>query len=170
MDHVALLYLVSKHALTGKLARWMLLLQEFDFDIQHQPGTQHVITNYLSRIEDRADTVNSDDDFPDGEILHIEAEDPKQNNAQHEDKRLKEMSTFPSTGLPPPRMRTDGKKRLVVRSWNICLIQDTLYHKGSDRIWCTCIHNDKKEAILREAHCRIALGHYVDDATTRKVC
>ena len=28
VDHVNLLYLVSKQALTGKLARWMLLLQD----------------------------------------------------------------------------------------------------------------------------------------------
>ena len=35
VDHVVLLYLVSKQSLTGKLAQWMLLLQEFDFDIQH---------------------------------------------------------------------------------------------------------------------------------------
>ena len=33
VDHVPLLYLVSKQALPGKLAQWMLLLQEFDFDI-----------------------------------------------------------------------------------------------------------------------------------------
>ena len=31
VDHAALLYLVGKQALIGKLARWMLLLQEFDF-------------------------------------------------------------------------------------------------------------------------------------------
>ena len=35
IDHSALLYLVDKQALTGRLTRWMLLLQEFDFDIQH---------------------------------------------------------------------------------------------------------------------------------------
>ena len=35
MDHSALLYLASKASLTGKLARWTLLLQEFDFDIFH---------------------------------------------------------------------------------------------------------------------------------------
>ena len=33
VDHTSLLYLVSKQALTGELARFMLLLQEFDFDI-----------------------------------------------------------------------------------------------------------------------------------------
>ena len=33
VDHAALLYLVSKQSLTGKLARWMLLLQELKFEI-----------------------------------------------------------------------------------------------------------------------------------------
>ena len=50
MDHTALLYLVSKQSLTRKLARWMLPLQEFEFEIHLRPGTQHVVANYLSRI------------------------------------------------------------------------------------------------------------------------
>ena len=45
--HSALLYLVSKQELIGKLARWMLLLQEFEFDILHRPGVQHEVANYL---------------------------------------------------------------------------------------------------------------------------
>ena len=65
VDHAALLYLVSKQALTGKLARWMLLLPEFDFDIQHSPGMQHAIMDYLSKIENGIDAVDGDDDFPD---------------------------------------------------------------------------------------------------------
>ena len=50
VDHAALLYLISKRSLTGKLAWWMLLLQEFEFEIQHRQGTQHVVADYLSRI------------------------------------------------------------------------------------------------------------------------
>ena len=51
VDHSALLYLVSKQELTGKLARWTLLLQEFEFDILHRPGVQHAIADYLSRLD-----------------------------------------------------------------------------------------------------------------------
>ena len=73
VNHATLLYLVFKQTLTGKLARWMLLLQEFEFDIQHQPHTQHSVEDYLSRLENGADTVNGDDDFLDEAILHIAA-------------------------------------------------------------------------------------------------
>jgi hypothetical protein len=51
VDHLALVYLVSKASLTGKLARWTLLLQEYEFDIVHRPGAQHAVANYLSRLE-----------------------------------------------------------------------------------------------------------------------
>ena len=53
----------------------MLLLQEFEFDIHHRPGTQHAIADYLRRLENGVDAVKDDDDFPDGAILHIAAED-----------------------------------------------------------------------------------------------
>ena len=45
VDHSALPYLVSKQELTGKLARWMLLLQEFEFDILYRPGVQHAFAD-----------------------------------------------------------------------------------------------------------------------------
>ena len=41
VDHFALLYLVSKQELTGKLARSTLLLQEFEFEIDHKLGATY---------------------------------------------------------------------------------------------------------------------------------
>jgi hypothetical protein len=35
VDHSTLVHLVSKASLTGKLARWTLLLQEYEFEIVH---------------------------------------------------------------------------------------------------------------------------------------
>ena len=51
VDHQALLYLIQKPNLHGRLARWMLLLQEFDFVIIHTPGKEHAVANFFSRIE-----------------------------------------------------------------------------------------------------------------------
>ena len=71
VDHAALLYLVGKQALIGKLARWMLLLQEFHFVIQHRLGTQHVVVDFLSKI-DNGETVWKDDaNFLDVDIQRI---------------------------------------------------------------------------------------------------
>ena len=86
-----------------------------------------------------------------------------------EDKWFMDMSIFLSTEFPPPWMRTGENKILVVRSRNFCLLQETLYHKGSDDIWRRCIRNDEKKMILREADCGVAGGHYAGDATARKI-
>ena len=60
MDHV-----------TRKLARWMMLLQEFDFVIQHGPRTQHAIADFLSKLNNGEKVAKDDDDFPNADILRV---------------------------------------------------------------------------------------------------
>ena len=168
MDHTTLLYLVGKQALIGKLARWMLLLQEFDFVIQHRPGTQHAAADFLSRIDNGEMVRKDDDDFPDADILRI-ATIATRTEKTFPDCWLMEMTFFLTTGLPPPQLRTNEKKRLAVRSRNFCLVDGVLYHKGSDGIWRRGIRQDEKEAVLHKAHCGTTGGHYTSDLTACKV-
>ena len=67
VDHAALLYIFDKSTLTGKLARWALLLQEFTFDIVHRLGSQYALADYISRLEVDA-TISIPYDFPDAEF------------------------------------------------------------------------------------------------------
>lgn len=41
-DHAALKWLMSKRDLTGRLSRWSLRLQGFDFKIEHRKGSENV--------------------------------------------------------------------------------------------------------------------------------
>ena len=50
-----------------------MLLQEFKFEIQHLPGTQHTVVDYLSRIENGEEAIEGNDDFPDSGILRNSA-------------------------------------------------------------------------------------------------
>ena len=131
VDHLALPYLVNKQALTGRLARWMLLLQEFDFDIQHHPGVQHTVAYYLSRLETGEPPDQEYGDFPDATLFSI---NDTRMESHPEDTWIKEMTYFLTTGLPPNHLSLHAKKRLAVRSRNFCLYTNTLYHKGSDDI------------------------------------
>jgi hypothetical protein len=47
-DHTSLKYLVNKLDLLGRLARWVLLLQEFDFEVQVRSGKHHENADFLS--------------------------------------------------------------------------------------------------------------------------
>jgi hypothetical protein len=48
-DHHSLRWLMNTRNLTGKLARWSLHLQEFDFEVVYRPGKQHADVDSLSR-------------------------------------------------------------------------------------------------------------------------
>ena len=48
-DHGSLSWLLSMKDPTSHLARWVLLLQQYDFDIIHRPGATNSKTNALSR-------------------------------------------------------------------------------------------------------------------------
>ena len=63
-DHNALVWLKSaKH--TGRLERWALKLQEYNFDLEHRPGKSNNVADALSRIEHESSEVS---DLPSKDI------------------------------------------------------------------------------------------------------
>ena len=48
-DHASLTWLMSFKQPEGQVARWLEVLQEYDFDIQHWAGRQHSNADSLSR-------------------------------------------------------------------------------------------------------------------------
>ena len=88
---------------TGKLARWMQLLQEFNFTIQHRPGAQHVVADFLSKLDNGEMVKKDDDDFPNADILRI-ASIAAREGKTFPDRWLMEMTYFLTTGLPPPQL------------------------------------------------------------------
>ena len=64
-DHSALKYLVNKPVLGGKICRWLLLFQEYDFEIIVKPGRLNVGPDHLSRLESGEEPVSLEDCLPD---------------------------------------------------------------------------------------------------------
>jgi len=51
-DHYSLQYLFTQPQLSGRQARWLEFLQQFDFKIEHKPGKLNVVADALSRRQD----------------------------------------------------------------------------------------------------------------------
>ncbi|GJT17074.1 reverse transcriptase domain-containing protein [Tanacetum coccineum] len=56
-DHSALKYLFAKKDSKARLLRWVLLLQEFDFNVIDTKGAENLATDHLSRLENPYENV-----------------------------------------------------------------------------------------------------------------
>jgi hypothetical protein len=75
-DHSAIRFLMNKPVTTGRITRWLLLLQEFNITIVDRPGKENVVADFLSRIpQDSTDTL-VDDNFPDEHLFAVAVKTP----------------------------------------------------------------------------------------------
>lgn len=74
VDHDALKYLINKPDLSGRLARWVLLLQEFNFIIVVRLGKSHANVDHLSKLEPynitQLEPLN--DELPDANLFEVD--------------------------------------------------------------------------------------------------
>ena len=99
VDHQALKWLMNLRDRTGRLARWALTLQEYDFNIQYRPGKDHGNADTLSR---RVYTISQLLMFP-----QISTEElPK---AQSRDDKLQPLIQYLKDGTLPNDAQTAEK-------------------------------------------------------------
>ena len=70
-DHSALKYLVNNLVLGGKICRWLLLFQEFDFEIIVKSGHLNVGPYHLSPIEIGEEPMSIEDGLPDAQLFRV---------------------------------------------------------------------------------------------------
>lgn len=68
-DHYSLLWLDRLKNPTGRLARWAVRMQGFDFAIVHRKGKDHVVPDFLSRSVPVLDAIEIDNDVSDSENI-----------------------------------------------------------------------------------------------------
>jgi hypothetical protein len=70
-DHSTLKYLVNKPLLGGRIWRWLLLFQEYDFEIIVKPRKMNKGPDQLSRLEHGEEPTNLEDALLDAQLLTI---------------------------------------------------------------------------------------------------
>jgi hypothetical protein len=71
IDHFMLKYLVNKPVFGGRICRWLLLFQEYDFEIMVKLGRMNKGPNHLSRLEHGEEPTSLEDTLTDAQLLAI---------------------------------------------------------------------------------------------------
>jgi len=71
VDHMALRYIVNKPDLSGRLARWVLLLIEFDYKVKYKLENLHKQADHLSQLSIKLGTCEIDDNFSNANLFSI---------------------------------------------------------------------------------------------------
>ena len=117
MNHSGLKYLVNKPMLWGNIFCWLLIFQEFDFEIIVKLGHLDDGPNHLSQIETCEEPTNIEDGLPDGQFLRVDMVD------YYYDQIIQFLATRPT----PEDLTTSQKKQLVVKTSDFQLIMGNLY-------------------------------------------
>lgn len=134
VDHQALLYLMNKPCLMGKITRWLLILMELDFTIAIKKGRTHVLAEHMLRIPNGEAPIGVDDDLPDAPLFLIDLVL----------EWVKKICHYLTNGPPTNRPLDVARARRLIRDtvpYQFIAIQ--LYKQGKDGIKCRCVKEDE---------------------------
>jgi len=158
VDHDALKYMINKPQLSGQIARWVLLLQEFNFTINVRLGKSHVNANHLSRLNEQVGTKPVDDNYPDAQLFQVDVIPLE----------YAEIMNYLSTKNFPSDFTDKQKARLIQRSRPYTLLDGILFKLGYDGILRRCINPSEIEDVLKGCHESSCGGHFAGFVTAKK--
>ena len=159
VDHMALRYLVNKPDLSGRLARWILLLTEFDYTVQYKPGKMNLQADHLSPLSTETGTEEMDDEFPDGRLFAV----------QKVPLWYSYIAEFLSTQAFPANLDRNERHKIRVNSTNFAIIANKLYRRGIDGILRRCVDYTEVPDILEACHDNACGGHFSGRLTGQKI-
>jgi hypothetical protein len=159
IGHSALKYLVNKLVLGRRICRWLLIFQEFDFEVIVKPGKLNAGLDHLSRLTNGEEPTNLEDNFPDAQLFSVHIVD----------EHFADIIQYLSIGTVPQEYSTAQKKNLVVRATNYQLIALNLYKMGTDSILRKYVLEQERPRVLAKSHEGIEGGHYAGKPTAQKV-
>ena len=124
-NHSMLKYLVNKPVLGGKICKWLLLFQEYDFEIIVKPGRLNVGPDHLSRLELGEEPVSLKDNLHDVQLFSV----------QIMDDYFKDIIEFLTMGIGPTKYSAKQKKQLVVRATNFTMTSWVQMRYFEDMYW-----------------------------------
>ena len=188
-DHSALQWLRSFREPEGQVARWLELLEEYDFEVQHRPGSQHCNADAMSRIPEHSqvnataascviypsrthDEAASEDQWP------FRRSSQQLRQAQTADENIKAVMEWLVSGVRPAFSDVRGaslETRSLWAQWNTLVVKDGILYRRVEAANGDSSHDQLviphgiREDILRSLHNDPSAGHLGHRRTLSRV-
>nr|GEX44544.1 reverse transcriptase domain-containing protein [Tanacetum cinerariifolium] len=166
-DHFALKYLFAKKDAKVRLLRWVLLLQEFNFDVIDIKGAENLAANHLSRLENPYDNVldpkEINDTFPLETLIMV---------TFHGDSSASwfaDFANYHAGNFIVMGMSTQHKNKFFKDVKHYFWDDPFLFKIYADQVIRRCVHGKEALDILKVCHNGPTGEHHGANLTAKKV-
>ncbi|XP_075489460.1 uncharacterized protein LOC142528301 [Primulina tabacum] len=159
-DHAAIRYLFAKKDAKPRLIRWILLLQEFDFEVKDKKGSENQVADHLSRLEleERTESGAINVSFPDEQLFKVHVTHPW----------FADIANFLATGELPLYLTYHQKKKFIHDAKFYLWDDPFVFKRCADQIIRRCVAEEEAGTILEQCHSSPYGGHFGASRTEAK--
>ncbi|KAB2608529.1 hypothetical protein D8674_011697 [Pyrus ussuriensis x Pyrus communis] len=161
-DHAALRYLMTKKDAKPRLIRWILLLQEFDLEIRDKKGSDNVVADHLSRLNENhgvGQPLPLNESFPDEQLLVIQEKEPW----------YADFVNYLVCGIIRNDLSFQERKKFLAMVKHYVWDEPYLFKYCPDQIIRRCVPESEQQSILMFSHTLACGGHFGAKKTSLKV-
>lgn len=123
----------------GKICRWLLLFQEYDFEVIVKPGRLNAGPNHLSRIKTREEPNNLEEGMPDAQLFTVHVVND----------HFADIIHFLTMGMAQEGYTCEKKKELVLRMADFFKYCEDMWHTLSGTQFLLKLMRALWEAIMQ---------------------
>ncbi|GJR91323.1 reverse transcriptase domain-containing protein [Tanacetum coccineum] len=165
-DHSALKYLFAKKDSKARLLRWVLLLQEFDFDVVDTKGAENLAADHLSRLENphknKLDPKEINEKFPLETLISIVVLDASTS-------WFADITNYHAENFMIKGMSTQQKRKFFKDVKHYFWDDPFLFKICADQVIRRCVSGQEAFDILKACHSGPTGGHHGANYTAKKI-
>ena len=166
-DHDSLKYLVNKPDLSGQIAKWILLLQEFNYKIVVKPGKENLNADYLSKQRGKESVTDISveflDEFPKSPLSEVFPL-----NSEHVSE-YQDIIDYLVESRYPKQINREEKEIFQRKVAPYTLIGGVLFKIGMDDILKRCLEPSEQKKVICALHAGSSGGHFAFLSTVNRI-
>nr|GFB88571.1 reverse transcriptase domain-containing protein [Tanacetum cinerariifolium] len=166
-DHSTLKYLFSKKDAKARLLRWVLLLQEFDFDVLDTKGAENLAADHLSRLEKPYENVLYPKEI--NETFSLETLSTVTFRGDSSAPWFEDFANYHAGNFIVKGMSSQQKNKFFKDVKHYFWDDPFLFKICVDQVIQRCVHGKEALDILEACHNGPMGGHHGANLTAKKV-